>query len=111
MGYDIYIVRQGEGEKEFHERDEHSDDEYFRASLAGMPTLINAMGAAGIFKRLDPLRFMFNECEHITAEESGFIATSLRAGPLAENPDDARFIEKFRKFCERAAAGGGFRIC
>ena len=111
MGYDIYIVRKGETEEEFNERDDCDEGEYFRANLAAMPVLLDAMEEAGVFPQVDPGLFMYMQGDLVTAQESEFIGKSLAAAPPPGDPRVAKFVDEFRRFCERAAAEGGFRLC
>ena len=111
MGYDIYIVRDGETEEEFFEREDHDDDEYFRANLGSMPILAQAMEEAGVFECVDPGLFMYMQGDLVTADESAFIARTLETAPPPANANEAKFVDAFRRFCARAAAAGGFRLC
>ena len=90
---------------------DHGDDEYFRANLGSMPVLARAMEEAGVFTRVHPELFMFMQGDLVTRDESDFIARSLGTAPPPADVKEAEFVDAFRRFCARAAAADGFRIC
>jgi hypothetical protein len=112
----MYIVRKGESEEDFFEREDADDDEYFRASLVGVGFLSRVLNAAGAFEQVDPWLFAFQQGDLVTPKDCRFIAERLAPldsvqalQTLREGDDD--YIRRFRAYCERAAGQGGFRIC